>query len=236
MRHARLRMHGALGDFLPPDRRDVAFEVAFELPVGLRDLVQSTGVPHVEVDRVEVDGTPADWPQTIDDGFRVEAYPRYPLALPPPGARFLLDAHLGRLTRYLRLVGVDAEDGTGADDPALTERSLAEGRTLLTRDRALLMRGRLEHGSYVRATDPLAQAIEVVHHFALGGSLRPFTRCMVCNGVLGEVPAADLPAAVLPGSVAARHDTVNRCPRCGRVYWPGSHHPRLLRLIARIAG
>ena len=52
MRSARVRMHGALGDFLPPERREVEIGIAFELPAGLRDLIQSTGVPHVEVDRV----------------------------------------------------------------------------------------------------------------------------------------------------------------------------------------
>lgn len=234
MRRAHLLVHGALGDFLPQQRRGVEFPVEFELPVGLRDLVQAAGMPHVEVGRITVDGEPAGWSLLIDDGSRIEAHPRYPLADPPPGTRFLLDAHLGKLAGYLRLVGSDAHYDPALDDPQLVERSLEEDRVLLTRDRALLMHGSLRNGSYVRSIDPLRQAVEVVDRFALRNRLLPFTRCMACNAVL----MAAGPEAVggkVPTGVLERYREFHRCPGCGRVYWRGSHHRRLVRLVERIA-
>ncbi len=226
-------MHGALGDFLPRTRRDVAFDITFELPVGLRDLIQSTGVPHVEVDRIEIDGAAADWSRVVDDGARVEAHPRYPLEAAPAEPRFLLDAHLGKLTAYLRLVGIDSAHDPEVDDPELVEWSLDEDRGLLTRDRGLLMHGSLRYGSYVREIDPVSQAVEVVRRFALRSVAAPFTRCMACNGVLGSAGPNDV-AGRVPTGVAARHSEFRCCPDCERVYWEGSHHRRLRTLVREI--
>jgi uncharacterized protein with PIN domain len=233
MRHAILRARGNLGDFLRPDRRGVAFAVAFELPVGVRDLVQSVGIPHVEVARVTVDGRTAAWDDRIDDGAEIDLAARYPLTAPPEQARFLLDVHLGRLARHLRLVGIDAAHDQEADDPSLVARSPAEDRILLTRDRGLLMHAALRRASFVRATDPLAQAREVIARFALAGGREPFTRCLVCNEVLEGASAAEAAPAV-PAAVAATFEEFRRCPGCGRFYWEGSHHRRLQRVAAEI--
>jgi uncharacterized protein with PIN domain len=235
MRVARVRVHGALGDFLAPERREVEFEAAFELPVGLRDLIQSSGVPHVEVGRVLVGGDPAGWERVVGDGERVEAFPRYPLAEPPGVPRFLLDVHLGRLARYLRLGGIDAEHDPEADDPALVAASVGERRILLTRDRGLLMHARLRDGSFVRATDPIAQAAEVVGRFALRGLPAPFTRCMVCNHLLAAASREEAAGRVPDGVLAARRE-YRRCPGCGRIYWRGSHQARLEALVLRMQG
>jgi uncharacterized protein with PIN domain len=227
-------MHGALGDFLSPERRDAEFGAVFELPVGLRDLIQSTGVPHVEVGRVLVGGEEATWDRVVDGGDRIEAFPRYPLAGPTGEMRFLLDVHLGRLARYLRLVGIDAAHDSDAADPALVAASVGQGRVLLTRDRGLLMHAALREGSFVRAIDPIEQAAEVVSRFALGGRLAPFTRCTVCNHVLVDMPK-EAAAGRVPDPVLASHGEFQECPGCGRCYWRGSHLPRLEALVRRMA-
>jgi len=235
VRSARIRMRGGLGDFLPPGRREVEFEAVFELPVGLRDLIQSTGVPHVEVGRVLVDGEPAGWDRVVGGGEHVEAFPRYPLATPPADPRLLLDVHLGRLARYLRLGGLDAAHSPDAGDPALVAASVGEDRILLTRDRGLLMHAALREGSFVRSTDPIEQAVEFVARFALGGRLVPFTRCMVCNHTLAPAPREEV-AGLVPDGVLAAHDDYRRCPGCGRTYWRGSHQERLESLVRRMQG
>ncbi len=233
MRHALVGVHGDLGYFVPESKRQAAFEVEFELPVGLRDLVQAAGVPHVEVGRLTVNGDPADWSLVIDEGACVEVHPRFPLTEPPADPRFLLDAHLGKLASYLRLVGLDAEHDPAEDDPALVQRSNTEQRILLTRDRGLLMHGSLLCGSYVRSIRPLGQAVEVVQRFALGGVLEPFSRCMVCNHLLADAAPGDVVGRV-PDSVAEDYAEFRLCTGCGRVYWQGSHHRRLQRIVRTI--
>lgn len=231
MRHALIRCHGCLADLLPPGRRDRPFTLDFELPTGLRDLIQSTGVPHVEVARVLVDGEPAGWERVIHGGESIEVHPRYPLDRPPDGAGFVLDVHLGRLARNLRLLGIDAVHDPAAGDPRLVAISQGEGRTLLTRDRGLLMRSGLADGSFVRETEPVSQTVEVVRRFRLTGSVRPFTRCLVCNGILVE---ADAGHPDIPPAVRSEHHRFRRCPGCGRLYWEGSHVGRLRALVTEI--
>ena len=226
-RRATIRAHGALTDFL--SNRDSPFDVEFELPVGLRDLVQSTGIPHVEVGTVRLDGSPATWSDTVDDGATIELLPRYPLNVAPAG--FVADVHLGKLARHLRLLGIDTLHHPEADDPSLVSQANNEDRTLLTRDRLLLMRSALRHGSYVRATDPIAQGIEVVGRFALAPVARPFSRCLECNGALLR---ADPDTLDVPVHARQRYDEFHTCARCQRVYWRGSHIERLERIIARL--
>jgi uncharacterized protein with PIN domain len=233
MRRARLTLHGSLSELVPEARRHGSFEVQFELPVGLRDLVQSTGVPHVEVARVTVDGRSAAWHQVVDDACSIEAHPLYPLAEPPEDPRFVLDVHLGKLASHMRLVGLDARYAPAPDDASLIRLSNSAGRTVLTRDRGLLMHGSLERGYFVRSTNPLGQAIEVVDRFALNEVVKPFSRCMVCNERLATA-SPEAVAERVPAAVAQRHREFRACPGCGRVYWQGSHHQRLERLVEAI--
>ncbi len=216
-----------------PDSAVVAAE--FELPVGLRDLIQSIGIPHVEVGEVTVDGETAGWDRRIDDGAVIVLRSRYPLATPPIHPRFVADVHLARLARHLRLFGFDTVWDDSLDDPALVECSVEQHRFLLTRDLGLLMRGRLRDGTYVRSIDPGDQLVEVLGRFALRDSIRPFTRCLACNGVIQ--PADDEAVGRrVPESVRNRHDRFTTCPDCGRVYWPGTHHERMTRLVEEVIG
>lgn len=230
MRRATLRILGSANDLLPLPRRDQPFGVEFELPTGLRDVIQSSGIPHVELGRVTVNGKPADWSARVDDGDMIEAWSRYPLAQPAPEPRFVLDVHLGRLAHYLRLFGFDTAHRSDAADPELVEQSVAESRILLTRDRGLLMRGTLAAGSFVRATDRHEQITEVLDRFALRAVTAPLTRCLACNGSLQQLSTTEA-APLVPASVAEAHTEFTTCPGCGRVFWKGSHYRRLLAII-----
>lgn len=230
MRSAWLQIHGAAGDLLAPERRQTPFQVQFELPSGLRDIVQSTGVPHVELGDVRLNGDVVEYSALVDDGDRIEAWSRYPLSEPPENPTFILDVHLGRLAHYLRLVGFDTGHDPDASDPALAARSVAEGRILLTRDRGLLMRAELEQASFIRATDPRVQFGEVLRRFALRDLVQPLTRCLVCNGELASADRREVECEV-PSSVRKAHTDFSRCTSCRRVYWRGSHHTRMMALV-----
>jgi hypothetical protein len=225
MRTATIELRGALADFAAREA-----EVAFELPLGLRDLIQSRGVPHVEVATVTVDGEAASWSRRVSGGERIVAEPRYPLSAPLPDSRFVLDGHLGILARDLRLLGFDTWYQPTVDDAELVSVTVGEGRVLLTRDLGLLMRSALETASYVRATDPDEQIVEVLARFRLGDVARPFRRCLACNGRLAGATRAQVAAEVDPG-IAARFQSFRRCADCGRMYWEGTHFEHLARRV-----
>jgi uncharacterized protein with PIN domain len=128
------------------------------------------------------------------------------------------------------MLGFDAEYGRSLTDAGLAHMSASEHRILLTRDRSLLKRGEITHGYWVRATNSRRQIAEVMHRFHLARSVRPFTRCMACNGLLEPV-SKDEARNLVPGHSIERYDEFHRCDQCRRVYWKGSHYARMRRWI-----
>jgi uncharacterized protein with PIN domain len=146
--------------------------------------------------------------------------------------RFLTDAMLGRLARWLRVLGYDTAYDPTATDPALVSRAAAEGRVLLTRDRRLLRELRPGRALEVRSDAPLEQLRQVIAALTLSAPAELFTRCLICNDVLSPVPEAER-EAVVPEASRRLPGPVRRCPRCGRVYWPGSHARRMRAALDR---
>lgn len=235
---ATVRVYAELNDFLPPERRGREVTVPVQGTPAVKDLIASLGIPHVEVALVLIDGEATDLGARVRPGDRVAVYPPLPTlgiggARPPSPVRFALDAHLGKLARLLRLLGFDAVHSNGYRDEELVAVSSREGRVILTRDRELLKRSAVRLGYWVRATDPLAQAVEVVRRFELRGGAAPFTRCLQCNGRLVQADRSEAIPRV-PPRVAAWRDEFLSCSGCGKLYWEGTHHPRLQELVSRV--
>jgi uncharacterized protein with PIN domain len=239
----QVRLYGDLGRFAPSGAEEL--ERRLSEPTTTKDLIESIGVPHTEVELILVGGQPSSLERLVGDEDRVAAFPHLfalgseaPMPLrPPPDAppRFLLDGHLGRLAGYLRMLGVDAAYQRDTADEALAEASAREGRVLLTRDRGLLKRSLVVHGYFPRSDDPERQLAEVVARFDLAGAAAPFSRCMRCNGRLESVEKAAVEARLEP-KTRRYFDEFARCRGCERVFWKGSHHQRMARLLARVLG
>jgi uncharacterized protein with PIN domain len=241
MKRACFRFYAELNDLLPAPRRGVAFPHEFRGGPSVKDVIESLGVPHTEIDLILADGESVDFSWIVRDGARVSVYPVFesiditPLARVRPAplreTRFILDVHLGRLARYLRMLGFDARWERHADDDELARVSAAEHRVLLTRDSGLLKRRVVSHGYRVRDGDPRRQLTEVIQRLDLLRSIAPFRRCLRCNDLLEAVPKEDV-AGQLPPRVRERHDAFRRCPACSRLYWAGSHHRRMERFVS----
>jgi uncharacterized protein with PIN domain len=143
--------------------------------------------------------------------------------------RFLADANVGRLARWLRAYGYDAAYAAHVDDSQLIGRALAEGRVLLTRDSGLMERRVVARGSLpavlLRSDRVDDQLRQVVGELELAGD-RALSRCLECNVELEPRPKAEV-SARLPPHVRATQVRFSECPRCGRVYWPGTHWQRM---------
>ncbi|MFI2812743.1 Mut7-C RNAse domain-containing protein [Microbulbifer sp. JSM ZJ756] len=240
MVRTQFEFSASLEDFLPAHRRGRPILLERDYPGAVKDAIESLGVPHVEVDRIVVGGQVVGFGYQLEDGDQVQVYPQagneYRLVPPPlPEPAFVLDCHLGRLARYLRLLGFDSLFEGNYHDRQLLEISLEQDRTLLTRDRDLLKRKALRRGYYVRATRPRRQLHEVAGHFRLASMLRPFTRCMVCNGLLSPVARQAIEEYLQPRTRRYYGDFL-QCGDCRRIYWKGSHFQRLQRLVGEIRG
>ena len=233
---ASFRFYAELNDHLPPRSRYCTLEKPFFVPASVKDMIESLGVPHTEVDLVLVNGESSDFTRLIQNGDRISVYPVFesidiapvlrvrPQPLREP--KFVLDVHLGKLAGFLRMLGFDADYSNHASDSELVKISVEQRRTLLTRDRGLLKHSAVTRGYWVRETDSRRQAEEVLKRFQLVGCLRPFTRCLVCNELLGKTPMADVVGRV-PERVLEWATEFQKCPGCRRIYWEGSHYRRV---------
>jgi hypothetical protein len=147
--------------------------------------------------------------------------------------RFSADAMLGRLARWLRIVGFDTAWQAGIPDAELVRQAFTEKRVILTRDRALPREWRVSGVYLVEAIEPLEQLREVARHFDLAESLHPFTRCSRCNARLESTSKAIAHGSV-PPRVWAAQTQFQRCPSCKRFYWSGTHTDRMRAVIADV--
>jgi uncharacterized protein with PIN domain len=243
-----LRLHGDLTDFTRPITGErvaqpapVVLSAPFEGRPALKDLLESVGVPHCEVDLAVVDEVSTSLEAPAQDGVTVDIFPAREgpaegrRLLPELHAepRFVLDGHLGRLAELLRMLGFDVLCERDPEDAALAETSAREDRTLLTRDLGLLKRSLVKRGAFVRATDPLKQGREVAARFLLASKARPFSRCTRCNTPLRAISAEDA-APRVPPRVRELQQHFLACDGCGRVYWPGTHHEQMRALVASL--
>jgi len=139
---------------------------------------------------------------------------------------------LGRLARWLRVLGWDTAYDPATHDPALVQWARSESRILLTRDRPLLLELQPNRALFIVADRPLEQLRQVVTEVGLGVPAELFTRCLVCNAELRAATEAER-ARLVPPQARALPGPVRRCPGCGRVYWPGSHARRMRAALGR---
>lgn len=238
--HISIRFYEELNDFLPAGNRKRASDVDVTSRRSIKDMVESLGVPHTEIDLILVNGNPVGFDYILRDGDRISVYPVFESfdissatrlrSRPLRQTRFVLDQHLGRLAAYLRMLGFDTLYRNDFDDPELADISSSQRRILLTCDRRLLMRGKVTHGYFVRSRDPRKQIHEVVSRFDLSNAFTPFSRCMECNGTITSVDKT-LVADQLPRKTLEEFDAFWRCESCGKVYWKGNHFDRMQALI-----
>lgn len=237
---AHFTFHGALNDFVPRRQRHTTIAHWFDWKASVKDMLESLGPPHPEVQLIVVNGVSVgveyivqheDRIDVYDDMMAVEIAPKVRLIPDYPGRpRFVLDTHLGRSAAYLRMLGFDTLYRNDYADDELARISDEEQRILLTRDIGLLKRGRVVYGYFVRNTDPRQSLREIAARFDLIAQIEPFRYCMKCNGQLVAVAKEAIRALLKPGT-AEYYDTFHQCRSCGQVYWRGSHYDKMEKML-----
>jgi len=239
---AEFRFYEELNDFLPAERRKLAFPIEIDRARSVKDAIESAGVPHTEVDLILVDGVSVDFTRVLRGGERVAVYPVFESLDIAPVVRlrevplrepcFIADAHLGKLARHLRMAGFDTLWTNHWDDDAIVRIAAEQKRTILTRDKGMLRRGDVDRGYFVRATESEAQLAEVIRALQLEARLAPFPRCRECNVLLEDV-SREAVLDRLPDMVRGLYTRFKRCPGCERVYWEGTHYARMKGVLER---
>lgn len=151
-----------------------------------------------------------------------------------PDPRFAVDAMLGRLARWLRLLGYDAFYDPSLDDRELARLAASSGRIVLTRDRGLLARRLVTRGLLVDHDHLADQLLCVVAAFGLVvDPARCFTRCLECNELTRTV-GPEAVAGRVPPYVLRHAGAFRECPACHRVFWAGTHRRLAMRELEKL--
>jgi hypothetical protein len=237
----RLNLHGDLDFFLRSGARSRSIERRLGEKTSVKDVIESCGVPHPEVDLILVNGRPVDFHYAIANDANIEVYPAVTSVPDFKDKRlqvakhlmFVVDGHLGQLARDLRLLGFDVAYDPQAEDRRLLDIMEREDRALLTRDRRLLMHGVVKTGYCPRSQNGEEQTVEVIRRFNLLGSIDPFTRCLRCNAPLRKVSKSEVIERLEP-LTKIYYEQFRRCTGCGQIYWAGSHFSKLQKRLEQI--
>ena len=243
MSHVELRFYAELNDFLRDAWKKKRFRLELNRRTSVKDLIESLGVPHTEVEIILANGVSVDFSYIVKDSDDLSIYPMFESVDVSPilqlrdeplrETRFVLDCHLGRLARYLRQFGFDTLYRNDYSDDDLAEISSTQHRILLTRDRNLLKRSIITHAYFIRDHDPRKQLDEVIRRFDLKNRIIPFGRCTRCNGIVEEVDKTAIEDRLEP-KTRKYFDTFWQCSSCGQIYWEGSHVKHMLELTDEV--
>lgn len=139
--------------------------------------------------------------------------------------KFAADRMLGRLAKWLRILGQDVVYGQHLTGHGLIRAARAEGRLILTRDRRLKQK-QPPPFLFIESDHSREQIRQVIRECDLKPALNLFTRCIECNTVLQPRTKGSIENAV-PPYVFSTQDKFSWCPKCRRIYWPATHHQRM---------
>jgi len=237
---AQFRFYEELNDFLPARKKKKACMYQFRGKPSVKDAIEAMGIPHTEVDLILANGESVGFDYHLRKGDQISVYPVFegidisPIVKlrekPLRRSSFICDVHLGRCARYLRMLGFDTLYENDYDDPKIVAISVTQNRILLTRDQKLLHAKVITHGYWIRSQNPHEQVREVVKRFDLHSQMKPFVRCITCNGLIKRVKKDDVIEQLEP-KTKKYYDEFYQCESCRRVYWKGSHYVRMKSAI-----
>jgi len=236
----QIRFYEELNDFLPVKRKKVQFEHSFFGQPTIKDIIESLGVPHTEIDLILADGKSVDFSYIPKENILISVYPVFEsidikdvtLLHPEPlrTIRFILDVHLGKLARYLRVLGFDTVYENDLQDNVIIEKALEEERIILTRDIGILKNGKVTHGYWIRSQNSREQLKEVVQRFDLHDRFKPFARCTNCNSLIDPIEKEEVVKLLKPRT-KKEFQNFYQCTGCKKIYWHGSHYEDMMRFI-----
>lgn len=234
------RFYEELNHYLPENLRKVWIESVVHKGTTVGEKIQSFGISLDEVDLVLINQQSRGFDYLLKDGDRVSVYPQFELlnvseitkvrdtALRKP--KFICDVHLGKLCKYLRMLGWDTHYSNLYTPEDIIRLAREENRIILSRNVLFARHKDVRHFWWVRSAEPLEQIKDLIIRLDLSGQAEPFTRCLNCNGLLEPIEKSKI-ASRLKSHTAQYYDEFFHCITCDQVYWKGSHYENMLKFI-----
>jgi uncharacterized protein with PIN domain len=153
--------------------------------------------------------------------------------------KFIADNNVGKLARWLRLIGYDTLLFKQKDDGQMIKIALSENRVILTKDNQFMKRRLVTNGKlktiHIKQDDPKLQVQEVVKTLNLNYHFKPFSLCLECNRALIARDKEEVKNLV-PAQVLETQTQYTQCPACHRIYWPGTHWQAMGKKLRDLQG
>lgn len=243
MFQATFRFYEELNDFLPKHRRKADFQAEFNEERSIKDMIESLGVPHTEVDLILVNGKSVDFSDILRDGDRVSVYPVFESIniegvtrlrpTPLRKIRFVADRNIEDIVRFMRLLGFDVYSHSALTNREIIDISIREKRIILTKSKSLLKFKDVTHGVFIRPGTRGEQVGRIMDSLDIKDQARPFSRCLRCNGLLKGVSKKDVMDRIPPKTKVCC-DNYSVCESCDQLYWNGTHMDRMKKMVDEI--
>ncbi len=149
--------------------------------------------------------------------------------------RFIADVMLGRLTRWMRLLGFDTQYYHDISDKQIIRIAKEQGRFILTRDTRLIKIKGIKDYLLIRTNDSFQQLLEVIRALNLQ-DFHLLSRCVSCNGQLSRLPDKTEIKDAVPDFVFLNFNSFLKCSDCGKIYWEGTHPKLFKEKLANVLG
>lgn len=235
------KAHKSLNFFLHKNRKNKTVTYDFQEKSTVKDIIESFNIPHPEVYAIFINGVGVGFDEHLKDQDIVDVYPLesksslkevYQLR-GEPNQTFILDAHLGTLAKYLRMLGFDTLYGNDYDDLEIVQWAEEHKRIALSRDIGLLKRGILTHGYFLRSQNTYEQLEEIINRYNLLPNIQSFSRCTACNGPIASVEKETI-TELLEEKTKKYFNEFYQCKSCDKVYWKGSHFDKMEAFIQKL--
>lgn len=221
--------------FLKEEMKRDNYSYSFDGTPTVKDTIEAQGVPHVEVEWIQVNGEFVDFSYRLKDGDEIHVFSLEADILQPcilrekiDNYRFMIDFNVRKMAKYLRMYGFDVITDEGVPDKEIAEIAAAENRIVISRDLGLLKRKIVKYGYFPRKDNIEDQVLEVISHFGLLPLYQPFTLCLECNGKISQVEKQTILPLITEG-IATDYEEFYQCEKCEKIYWKGSHYQRMAR-------
>jgi uncharacterized protein len=238
-----IRIYEELNSYLPPDKQKRDSILTITADISVKQLIEKLRIPISQIDLILVNGKSVGAEYQVNDGDRLSIYPVFETfnissvsnlhESPLRRLQFICDVHLGRLTKYMRMLGLDVLYKNDFSQDQQVQLCIKEDRIILTRNKRILKNRLITRGYLVKSGDPRLQVEEIITYFDLKGYLTPLSRCLRCNLTVQPVEKESIQPHV-PGAVFKMYDKFMRCDNCDRIYWMGSHYSSMMDWINRI--
>lgn len=241
MKQVHFRFYEELNDYLPEKNQKTWFEFPFSEGMILLEAIQSMSIPPHEIDLILVNQQSGRFDYVLKADDRISVYPVFELFNlsgisqlredPLRNPTFICDVHLGRLAKYLRMLGWDTLYSNRYTPEEIVKISTLERRIILSRSRKLTRQKEVTRSYWIRSSDPLEQVRDLILKLDLSAQAKPLTRCLNCNTKLVPVEKIEI-LYRLEARTAKYFEEFFICPACDQIYWKGSHFENMVDFMS----